>query len=166
MFSIPQKVANIFQAEYNGLVELVDLLKEEQICILQRKTEELMPVLFRIEEKLLQIKQYQTEHEKIFQELIPADSEPVHSGLVGHAELLPDSVREQTLPLAQKIDVQSLLVREFTWQNHVLLSHALNFLEQVLAPWLTSRSENVDVYGQDGFIQKSLKRQAIVQVTA
>ena len=166
MIPSAEKITSVLLSEYDSLVELVRLLKEEQICILQRQTEKLMAVLSNIEEQLVRVRQYQGEHEEVLKDLIPADVSPTQPGLTARVQLLPENLREQPLAIAQKIDVQTLLVNEFAWQNHVLLSHSVHFLEQVLAPWLDPHQESVSVYGQNGALQKNTKRQAIFQATA
>lgn len=166
MISTSEKIAALLLEEHDSLVELVRLLKEEQICILKRETEKLMPLMAQIEEQLLRVRNYQAQHEQVFLGFIPPASIPPGAGLAGRVQLLPENIREQPLAIAHRIDVQSLLVNEFAWQNHVLLSHSVHFLEQVLAPWLDPQKERVAVYGQNGLIQKKSKRHAIFQATA
>jgi len=166
MNSTSDQLSSILLAEHDSLRHLAAILKEEQQLILNRQTEPLMALLSKIEDQLLFVRQNQARRDQILQRLLPDFRSQKGSGLAARVALLPPELREQPLDIAQRIDTLLMLIHELSWQNHVLLSHSLHFLEQVLAPWLDPKKEVQSLYGQNGLVQKEGKRQALFQVVA
>jgi hypothetical protein len=166
MTTSPQRMAQLLTGECNSLTDLVFLLKEEQQIIMKRQTEDLMPLLSKIEMLLAEIRQYQVEREQILNFLIARKSHPDKIGLASQITLLPKEYQDACAAIAERVDVQTLMVHEFAWQNHVLLSHSLHFLEEVLAPWVAPQPTTGSVYGQNGSLQKGIKKQSVVQAVA
>jgi hypothetical protein len=160
-----ETLSSLLLAEHDGLVALVSLLKEEQQVILQRQTERLMPILTKIEDQLSCIRQCGQKRATLLKSLIPEGEKPSDTTLSGMIELLPANVREHSMSIAERSDVQMFLVHELAWQNQVLLSHSVHFLEQVLSPWLGLNSSG-SIYGQNGSLQKPGKRQTVFQTVA
>ncbi|MDD2708760.1 MAG: flagellar protein FlgN [Verrucomicrobiae bacterium] len=166
MIYTPESAATILLTEHDSLAELLRLVKEEQQLILNRKTEPLLAILQCIEEQLLRVRQNQEKRDAMFKCLLEGVRLPNKPGLAIRTRYFPESIRLQTSFLAQRIDTLIQLVHEIAWQNHVLLSHSMHFLEQVLSPWLDPRKETVTVYSENGALRKNNKRQNIFQAVA
>ncbi len=160
-----ETLSSLLLAEHDNMVALANLLKEEQQTILQRQTEQLMPLISRIEDQLACIRQCQEKRTALLNTLIPSEAKPTEPGLAAMVSLLPANLREHPVSIAGRIDVQMFLVHELAWQNQVLLSHSVHFLEQVLAPWLDQHPQG-SIYAPNGALQKAGKRQTIFQAVA
>jgi hypothetical protein len=156
MSTSAEHVASVLLKEYDLLTGLIELLKNEQQLILDRKTEALMLLLGKIEEQLGTIHDHQASRDEIFHDLLKQAPPPAEPGLVAQVQLLSEETRSSSLHIAQQIDIQIQLLHELTWQNHILLSRSVYFLEEVLAPWL-STERDLKIYGKTGIIQKSNK---------
>jgi hypothetical protein len=164
-----EDLATILLAEQDSLTNLLRLLKEEQQVILQRRTDVLVNMLTAIEEQLLRVRHQQAEREQTMKSLIsqsPLPERPHRPGLAFRVTLLPENMREACLPIAQRIDTLNQLVYELAWQNHVLLSRSVHFLQEVLAPLLGNPNGNMTVYGNQGTVRKGNKAQNLFQAVA
>ncbi|MBI4024652.1 MAG: flagellar export chaperone FlgN [Verrucomicrobia bacterium] len=172
MTSTSENLASILVAEHDSLTELLRLLKEEQQIILQRRSEALIVLLSTIETQLLRVQHHRAEREEALRPLLsqtPAATAPVAGDspcLARRIATLPDGVRDQAVPVAMRIDLALQLVHEIAWQNHVLLSHSLHFLEQVLAPWMDPQSQSLAIYSQHGIVRKGTRRQTLFHAIA
>ncbi len=166
LVSTCEELCGVLEAEYNSLNALVYLLKEEQKIILQRQTDQLRDLIIKLEEQLRFVHQSQRERNALLELLLPDAPQPAQSGLASRTAELPETIRQRPLSIAQKIDIQLLLVHEFAWQNHVLLSHSIQFLNEVLSPWLDPQNQNVTLYGQHGTVHKNVKNPALYQAVA
>ena len=167
MTTTVDELAHVLLAKYESLTKLVYLLKQEQQSILQRKTDVLIELLGRIEEQLPLIDGQRRRCAEILKELIPAGETPKQAGLGAWVSLLPEAMRERIFAIAQRVDVQLLLVHEFALQNHTLLSHSLHFLKEVLAPWIDPENQTISLYGKGGsVIHKTPQNQTLFQATA
>ena len=170
MISESENFAGILLAEHDSLAALLRLLKEEQQVILQRRTEALVNMLGTIEEQLFRVRRHQVERDDVLKKLVTVTPRPANRasrpGLAPRVDLLPGGLREQCLPIAQRIDTLIRLVHEIAWQNHVLLSNSVHFLQEVLAPLLGSPEVNVSVYGEEGTVHKATKRSNLFQAVA
>lgn len=165
-----ENLTGLLLAEHDSLAALLRLLKEEQQVILQRRTEALVSMLATIEEQLFRVRHHQVQRDEILKKLVTATPRPSsparRPGLATRVDLLPGGLREECLPIAQRIDTLVQLVHEFAWQNHVILSHSVHFLQEVLAPLLGNQEVSVSVYGEQGTIQKNTKRANLFQAVA
>jgi len=159
-----ETLSSLLLAEHDGLVALASLLREEQRAVLDRKTDQLMPIVGRIEDLLTCVRQCQEKRATALKALIPEGEKPVSPGLAAMINLLPENLRAHPRSIAERVDVQMFLVHELAWQNQVLMSHSVHFLEQVLSPWLGQGSGSI--YAQNGFVQKPGKRNALFQAVA
>ena len=166
MKKLTERFPEVLNMELDCLAHLSQLLKEEQQLILDRRTEPLMILLTRIEEELQRIREYQIQRDEAFDEILPDFPHPQEPGLTSRVSQLPEKLRDQTLEIARRIDVQVMVVHELTWQNHVLLSRSIHFLEQVLAPWLNIQTETVTTYSKSGTVQKGTKKATSLQAVA
>jgi hypothetical protein len=156
-------IQEVLLAEFDGLSLLLGLLKEEQRSILSRSTADLMSILAQIENQLLKVRQNKVRREEVLKAHTPSEPPSNQPGLAARVAALPGQLGQQSQTLAQKVDIQMAVVHELAWQNHVLLSHSLHFLEEVLAPWLDPRKETLAI---NGLMQKGMKRQALFQAVA
>jgi len=164
--STTESIPGLLLSEYDSLTCLVFLLKDEQKLILERRTESLMLLLTRIEEQLVRIREHQARRDEALRKILSGAPPSTQPGLSHRVLQLPFDLREQSLDLAQRIDVQMQLVHELAWQNHVLLSHSVHFLEEVLSPWLDPQQEALTTYGKNGMIQKGARKSNSFQAMA
>ena len=166
MTSPAESVAGVLLAEHDGLSELLRLLKAEQQLVLQRRSEALISLMTVIEGQLLRVRNQQSQRNDVLKSLLADTPISAQPGVAARVALLPELTREQTLPIAERIDTLMLLVHELAWQNHVLLSHSVHFLEEVLAPWLGTEKQTTTLYNQDGLIRKGTKRPTLFHAVA
>jgi hypothetical protein len=161
---IGEKLYLILSKEYEQLVHFVKTLKEEQKCIMDRRTKDLTDLLSRIEQELASIHEVQKQREQILQKdlsSIPSEKNP---GIAARILVLPEVIKKRCHEIARKVEVELLVIHEIGWQNQMLLSKAVHFLQEVLAPLIgVKRNETLSIYGQHGKLQTDSSRLAIFQ---
>jgi hypothetical protein len=162
----PDHLFSRLLAEYDSLTCLTLLLKDEQQLILNRQIEALSTLLPRIEEQLSHVRINQAQREDLFRVLLAEVPDPIPPGITSRVQLLSPGFQEHCIAMARQVDTQVQLVHEVAWQNHVLLSQSVHFLQQVLTPWLGSRQESLSIYGVNGSVQKESQRESIFQGVA
>jgi hypothetical protein len=165
MSTTTQNIGTLLLSEYDGLSRLVLLLKEEQKFILDRRSEPLTELLVKIEDQLAHIQQLQSQRKAALHKILGEIPLTKETGLVAQIKQLPPSLVEGNIKIAQLIETEIQMVHELTFQNHVLLSHSVHFLEAVLAPLIDSQRE-LTTYSKDGLVQKGNKPQTTFQAVA
>jgi flagellar biosynthesis/type III secretory pathway chaperone len=148
-----EQLIKTFQSEHQTLSTLVAMLKEEQQLILQRQTEPLLNILIKIEDHLVQTRAIQQERDQLLRQILKITELSEPATLMAKIKLLPSHLLDKTLRLGIEIETEVKVVHEITYQNHVLLSRSVYFLEEVLAPLLASQKE-MTTYGKNGVVQK------------
>lgn len=148
-----EQLLKILKSEHQILCTLVAILKEEQQLILQRQTEPLLNILMKIEEHLIQVQDIQQQRDQLIRQILNISELSEPPTLMAKIKLLPSQLLDKTLRLGIDIETEVKVVHEITYQNHILLSRSVYFLEEVLAPLLTSQ-RGTAVYGKNGVVQK------------
>lgn len=169
--------------EHDELATLVQLLKEEQQSILQRSVDTLQTTLTKIEDQVERVRHCQSSRNEALsrgqsdalrpdpQGAVAVGAETSGTdgqtpGVAARVAAYRGADRQYQVTIAQRIDGLLTLVREITWQNHVLLSHSLHFLHELLAPWLDPRNEALTLYGGNGIVHKARAKAGAYSATA
>lgn len=160
-----EKLYRILSSEHEKLTAFVKTLKEQQGFIIDRKTDQLTQILPKIEADLNFIGVLQRQREQVLQnELssIPSEKQP---GIAARVKNLPDTIKNRCYDLSAKVESELRVVHEIGWQNQLLLSRSVQFLQTVLSPLIGRKKAEpaLTIYGQRGRLQSDQFRQAIFQ---
>jgi len=162
---VAEKLYLILSKEHEQLSHLVEILKQKQQCIMDRKTKDLTDLLPKIEAEILVLQKLQKQREDILQlELssVPSDQQP---GIAARILNLPAIFKEKCHKISRQVETELLVVHEIGWQNQLLLSRAVQFLQHVLAPLIGAKpqTEQLMIYGNRGKLQTDVSRLSVFQ---
>jgi hypothetical protein len=161
---IAEKLYLVLTKEYEQLAHFLRTLREEQACIMDRRTQDLIELLPKIEKELNAIQETQKQREHILQKELSSAPSEKQPGIAARILNMPDSVKQRCHKVSRQVETELFVINEVSWQNQLLLSKSIHFLQTVLAPLLgTKKDEPLAIYGQRGKLQSEAARQSIFQ---
>jgi hypothetical protein len=161
---IAENLNTVLTKECELLVHLGRTLRNEQSCIMDRRTQALIDLLPMIEQELEVIQNIQKQRENILQKELSCAPSELRPGIAARVAHLPEKIKQRCHKISLQVETELLVINELSRQNQVLLSKSIHFLQTVLAPLIgVKQSEPLAIYGQRGKLQMDSGRQSIFQ---